>query len=91
MANKKSAIKRMRQSEKRRLHNRLFRGRARTEVKKARQAIESGELEAAQAATKAAVKALDKAASKGIIHPNNAARRKGRLMKILAVRERETK
>jgi small subunit ribosomal protein S20 len=81
----------MRQSEKRRLHNRLFRGRARTEVKKARQAIESGELEAAQAATEVAVKALDKAAAKGVIHPNNASRRKGRLMKILAVRERETK
>ena len=87
MANKKSAIKRMRQNEKLRLHNRLFRGRARTEVKKARQAIESGELEAAREATRSAVVALDKAASKGIIHKKNASRRKGRLMKSLAALE----
>jgi small subunit ribosomal protein S20 len=77
----------MRQNEKRRLHNRLFRGRARTEIKKARLAIESGELEAARDATKMAVVALDKAASRGIIHKNNAARRKGRLMKSLAALE----
>ena len=88
MANKKSAIKRMRQNEKRRLHNRLFRGRARTEVKKARLALESGELEAAREATNTAVVALDKAASKGVIHQNNAARRKSRLMKRLAVLEK---
>ncbi|MGD2027414.1 MAG: 30S ribosomal protein S20 [Anaerolineales bacterium] len=87
MANKKSAIKRMRQNEKRRIHNRLFRGRARTEVKKARLAIESGELETARSAAQAAVKALDKAASKGIIHKNNAARRKSRLMKQLSALE----
>ena len=88
MANKKSAIKRMRQNEKQRLHNRLFRGRARTEVKKARLAIESGELETAREATNTAVKALDKAASKGVIHQNNAARRKSRLMKRLAELEK---
>jgi small subunit ribosomal protein S20 len=87
LANKKSAIKRMRQNEKRRIHNRLFRGRARTEVKKARLAIESGELETARSAAQAAVKALDKAASKGIIHKNNAARRKSRLMKQLSALE----
>ena len=88
MANKKSAIKRMRQNEKQRLHNRLFRGRARTEVKKARLALESGELEAAREATNTAVVALDKAASKGVIHQNNAARRKSRLMKRLAALEK---
>ena len=78
----------MRQNEKQRLHNRLFRGRARTEVKKARLAIESGELEEAREATQTAVKALDKAASKGVIHQNNAARRKSRLMKRLAELEK---
>lgn len=88
MANKKSALKRMRQNEKQRLHNRLFRGRARTEVKKARLAIESGELEEAREATQTAVKALDKAASKGVIHQNNAARRKSRLMKRFAELEK---
>jgi len=88
LANKKSALKRMRQNEKQRLHNRLFRGRARTEVKKARLALESGELEEAREATLTAVKALDKAASKGVIHQNNAARRKSRLMKRLAELEK---
>ena len=87
MANKMSAIKRNRQNEKRRLHNRLFRGRARTEVKKARLAMESGELENAREATQMAIVALDKAAQKGMIHKKNAARRKSRLMKKLAALE----
>ena len=77
----------MRQNEKRRQHNRLFRGRARTEIKKARLAIESGDLEVARAATMDAVSALDKAAIKGIIHQKNASRRKSRLMKQLATLE----
>lgn len=84
MANTKSAKKRIRQNEKLRAHNRIFRGGARTAVKKARLAIEDGNKEEAQAATQAAVKALDKAAQKGILHKNNASRRKGRLMKQLA-------
>lgn len=84
MANKKSAIKRIKQNEKRRLRNRVFRGGARTAVKKARLALESGNVEEAKAATMAAVSALDKAAEKKIIHANNASRRKGRLMKQLA-------
>ena len=84
MANKKSAIKRIRQNEKRRTRNRVFRGRARTFVKKAREAITAGNPEEAQTATMEAVSALDKAAEKGIIHKNNAARRKSRLMKQLA-------
>ncbi|MCB2179754.1 30S ribosomal protein S20 [bacterium] len=87
MANKQSAIKRIRQNEKRRLHNRLFRGSARTEVKKAQLAIESGETENARMATQKAIVALDKAAAKGVIHKNNAARRKSRLMKKLAALE----
>ena len=78
----------MRQNEKRRQHNRLFRGRARTEIKKARLAIESGDLEVARAATMDAVSALDKAAIKGIIHKKNASRRKSRLMKQLATLEK---
>ena len=84
MANIKSQIKRNKQNEKRRLRNRLFSGRARTSVKRARLAIEAGEKESALEATKVAISALDKAAEKGIIHKNNAARRKSRLMKHLA-------
>ena len=88
MANTKSAMKRIRQNEKRRQHNRVFRGRARTAVKNARLAIESGNVEEARTATMAAASALDKAAEKGIIHKNNASRRKGRLMKQLAALEK---
>jgi len=84
LANIKSQIKRNKQNEKRRLRNRFFSGRARTVVKRARLAIEAGEKESALEATKVAISALDKAAEKGIIHKNNAARRKSRLMKHLA-------
>lgn len=81
MANHKSAIKRIRQNEKRRLHNRAFRNRARTLVRKAREAIASGDVEAAQKATLIAARDLDKLASRGVVHKRNAARRKSRLVK----------
>lgn len=84
MANHKSALKRIRQNEKRRIHNRMFRSRARTLVKKARALIASKDISAAEEATRAAVRDLDTAASRGTIHPKNAARRKSRLMKQLA-------
>ncbi len=84
MANIKSQIKRNKQNEKRRVRNRVYRGSARSFVKKARLAIEAGEKESAVEATRVAISALDKAAEKGIIHKNNAARRKSRLMKHLA-------
>jgi len=88
LANIQSAIKRNKQNEKRRLRNRVFRGQARTSVKKARVAIASAEKEEAKIKVMDAVKALDKAASKGIIHKNNAARRKSRLMKQLVALEK---
>ncbi|MEW6030764.1 MAG: 30S ribosomal protein S20 [Chloroflexota bacterium] len=80
MANISSQIKRNRQNEKRRLRNRTFRGAARTAVKNARAAIAGGET---QAEMLAAIRVLDRAAGKGILHPRNAARRKSRLMKAL--------
>jgi small subunit ribosomal protein S20 len=92
MANHKSALKRIRQNEKRRIHNRIYRTRARTLVKKARVAIKSGnDIEAAREATRVAIRDLDMAASRGTIHKNSAARRKGRLMKQLSVLEAGTK
>lgn len=90
MANIKSAIKRNRQNEKRRLRNRVYRGRARTYVAKAREAMESNTPEEAQAALLKAISELDKAAEKGIIHRNNAARRKSRLMKQFNRTQAET-
>ena len=87
MANIKSQIKRNRQNLKRRSSNRVYRGSARTYVRKARLAIEGGDVDAARAATIQAASALDKAAQKGVLHKNNASRRKGRLMKQLAALE----
>ena len=88
MANIKSQIKRNRQNEKRRLRNRFFAGNARTSVKKARLSIEAGKVDDARVATMNAISALDKAAEKGILHKNNVARRKSRLMKRLATLEK---
>ena len=89
MANIKSAIKRNKQNEKRRLRNRIFRGRARTAVKGARSVLTGNEAEAARQATLEAVSTLDKAAEKGVLHKNNAARRKSRLMRRLAALEKK--
>ena len=83
MANIKSQIKRNRQNEKRRINNRNVRGAARTAVNQARTAFADEAPETKEAVLKA-ISALDKAAEKGVIHKNNAARRKGRLMKKLA-------
>jgi small subunit ribosomal protein S20 len=88
LANTKSAIKRIKQNHKRRLRNRLFTGRARTFVKNARSSIEEGTPADARTTTITAIRALDKAAEKGIIHKNNAARRKSRLMRHLAQLEK---
>ncbi|MCM8749761.1 30S ribosomal protein S20 [Thermomicrobiaceae bacterium CFH 74404] len=81
MPNTKSAAKRARQAEKRRLRNRVYRSAARTYIKKAERLMAAGDLEAAARAIGDAISTLDRAAIKGIIHKNNAARRKSRLMK----------
>jgi len=88
LANIKSAIKRNKQNEKRRQLNRIFRGSTRTQVKDAKAAIESGDKDVATAEVKEAIQKLDRAAAKGIVHKNNAARRKSRLMKHLASMEK---
>ena len=83
MANIKSAIKRIRSSARKQQNNRILRGRARTAVKKARLVLSEGKPEDAPTAVKEAISELDRAAGKGIVHKNNAARRKARLMKQL--------
>jgi small subunit ribosomal protein S20 len=88
LANIKSQIKRNKQNEKRRLRNRVYRGSARVAVRDARAAMKSNTIEEAKSAVLGAISALDKAAEKGVIHKNNAARRKGRLMKRLAALEK---
>ena len=76
----KSAMKRMRQNEKRRMRNRMVRSRMRTFVGKANSLISEGEKDAAEIAVREAISEIDRAAQKGAIHRNNAARRKSRLM-----------
>lgn len=79
MANTKSAKKRIRTNERKRVRNLMYRSRVKTMVKKAEQAIFNGT--PSEETLREAISTLDKAAGKGIIHKNNAARRKSRLMK----------
>jgi small subunit ribosomal protein S20 len=81
LANNKQSKKRILINETKRLRNRPYRSAARTYVKKAEVAIRSGDQNAAAAAVGDALSMLDRVASKGIIHQNNAARRKSRLMR----------
>ena len=80
MANSKSALKRIRVAARNAERNRVYRSSARTLVKRAELAIRGGDAEVAEEAVKRAIVALDRTASKKVIHPNNAARRKSRLM-----------
>jgi len=87
LANTRSAKKRIRQNVKRRMQNKYYRTRARSEVKSARQIMQDGERDSAVEVVHQAISSLDQAASKGVIHRKNAARRKSRLMKRLAKME----
>jgi small subunit ribosomal protein S20 len=82
-----SAKKHMRQSEKRRRYNRTYRKDIRDEVKKFLDAMQSGTKEQVAAEFKAAVKKLDKAAARRVIHPNKAAHKKSQLAKMLAAKK----
>lgn len=84
MANTESAKKRIRQNEKRTERNRHYRASARTYVRKVRRLIAENKLDEAEAVARDAYQTLDKAARKHIVHPSNAARRKGRLMAALS-------
>jgi len=79
----KRARKEVRATERKRLRNKSIRSRCKTSITKAERLIFAGELEAARGAVVVAIASLDRAAEKGVIHPNNAARRKSRLMQKL--------
>ena len=83
MTSKKSARKAARVAQRKALRNKPIRSSVRTAMTKARKLILQNDIDAAQEAVKEAARTLDKAAQKGVIHPNNAARRKSRLMKRL--------
>jgi small subunit ribosomal protein S20 len=80
VANSRSARKRIRASERKHLRNRGVRSAVRTRITKARRALLGTEADGAAELVLAAVRELDRAAEKGILHPNNANRRKSRLM-----------
>jgi small subunit ribosomal protein S20 len=76
VANIKSQIKRIKQNEKRRQRNKSVKSSLKTAIRKFREAADSGDKENATVALRAASRALDKAASKGVIHKNQAANKK---------------
>ena len=84
MANIKSQIKRNKQNEKRRLRNKAVKSELKTYVRKFRQAADTGNVDEATTAMRAACRKLDKAVSKGVIHKNQAANRKSAIAKRAA-------
>ncbi len=84
MANIKSQIKRNKQNEKARLRNKAVKSSLKTSVRKFREAADAGDVEQAVAAMRDACRSLDKAASKGVIHKNQAANRKSAIAKRAA-------
>jgi small subunit ribosomal protein S20 len=83
LANTKSALKMIRVAARKRARNRPVRSALKTFVGKAEKLVLAGQAEAAKVSVHEAVSALDRAAERGVIHPNQAARRKSRLMKKL--------
>lgn len=83
MPNTKSAIRQARLSETKYTRNKPVRSQVKTTITKAEKLVLGGESDKAKEAVVSAMRALDKAAGKKIIHPKNAARRKSRLMKKL--------
>lgn len=84
MANIKSQIKRNRTNEKARLRNKSVKSELKTHVRRVRTAVAAGDKDAATDALRTASRKLDKAASKGVIHSNQAANRKSALAKQVA-------
>ena len=84
MANIKSQIKRNKQNEQARQRNKAVKSSLKTAVRKFREAADTGDVEAATVAMRVASQSLDKAASKGVIHKNQAANRKSAIAKRYA-------
>lgn len=83
MAHSKQAKKRVRQNERRREDNKAIASVMRTEIKRVLAAVESGDMETAKGALPGAMRRIDKAAKRGVIHDNTAARRKSRLERAI--------
>ena len=83
MANIKQQKKRVLTNEKRRVRNKSVRSAVRTEIRKFREAVESGDKAAAEKQLRFASRKLDKAVSKGVFHRNNAANKKSNMARAL--------
>lgn len=83
MANHASALKRIRQDEKRRARNRYWKSTMRTAIKKVREAAEENNTEEASTNLQAAISLIDRVASKGVIHKRTASRKISRLTKLV--------
>ena len=83
LANTKSAIKAIRVSEKRRQRNKATRSLMRSTIRKAQATLAGGQSDSSAQTVLQAIRVIDRSAGKGVIHPNQAARRKSRLMKKL--------
>jgi small subunit ribosomal protein S20 len=83
MPNTASAKKRLRQNAKRRLCNRSIKSRVRSQIRRVREAVASGDAAQAEAEFRMAVRRLDQAAGKNLMHKNAAARSKSRLSKLV--------
>lgn len=83
MANTRSALKRLRQGERRRLRNSAIRSSVKTAVKTVRAALGEGGTADAEQALARAIRTIDKAVTKGVLHKNTAARKKSRLVRQL--------
>ena len=84
MANSRSARKQIRAAERKHERNRAVRSEVRTRINKVRRTLLSGETDTVGGELKDAIKALDKASEKGILHRNNARRRKARIASMAA-------
>ena len=83
MANIKQQKKRVLTNEKRRMRNKSVRSATRTEIRKFREAVESGDKAAAEAQLRVASRQLDKAVTKGVFHRNSAANKKSNMARAL--------
>lgn len=83
MPTTKSAKKRLRQNEKRRLRNRSVKSALKTQIRKVRDAVSAKNLDQAAAEFRAVTKKLDQAAAKNVIHRNKASRTKSRLQRLM--------
>ena len=83
MPNTRSARKRVRQAERNRLRNKMYKSRIKTAIRRLQEALAGGDQAAIDAALRRALSAIDRAAVRGVIHRNTAARKKSRLMRRL--------